>query len=99
MSTNLLASRTFTRAYLKLVPIHCGEIPRSWKAATVTPLHKSESHCDPNNFRPISVLPVVMKIFEHAIHKQLLRPSGLRISFYLNFNQDSDPVIEPVQPC
>ena len=26
-------------------------------------------HCDPNNFRPISVLPVV--IFERAIHKQL----------------------------
>ena len=23
----------------------------------------------------------------------------LRISFYLNFNQDSDPVIQPVQPC
>ena len=54
--------------------IHCGEIPRGkkkWKAATVTPLHKSGSHCDPNNFRPISVLPVVMKIFERAIHKQL----------------------------
>ena len=51
--------------------IRCGEIPRSWKAATVTPLHKSGSHCDPNNFRPISVLPVVMKIFERAIHKQL----------------------------
>ena len=27
--------------------ILCGEIPRSWKAATVTPLHKSGSHCDP----------------------------------------------------
>ena len=50
--------------------IHSGEIPRSWKAATVTPLHKSGSHSDPNNFRPISVLPV-MKIFERAIHKQL----------------------------
>ena len=51
--------------------IHCDQIPRSWKAATVTPLNKSGSHCDPNNFRPISVLTVVMKIFERAIHKQL----------------------------
>ena len=51
--------------------IRCGEIPRSWKAATVTPLHKSGSHCDPNNFSPFFVLPVVMKIFECAIHKQL----------------------------
>ena len=51
--------------------IQCGEIPRSWKAAAVTLLHKSGSHCDPNNFRPISVLPVVMKTFERAIHKQL----------------------------
>ena len=53
--------------------IRSGEIhvPRSWKTATVTPLHKSGSHCDLNNYRPISVLPVVMKIFERAIHKQL----------------------------
>ena len=85
LRTNLLASRTFARAYLKSDPIifqpphtfifnlsiHCGEIPRSWKATTVTPLYKSGSHGDPNNFRPISVLPVVRKIFERAIHKQL----------------------------
>ena len=51
--------------------ILCGEIPRSWKAATVTLLHKSGSHCDLNNFSLFSVLPVVMKIFECAIHKQL----------------------------
>ena len=48
-----------------------GEIPNSWKAATVTPLHKGGSLSDPNNFRPISVLPAVMKILERAIHKQL----------------------------
>ena len=47
------------------------EIPKSWKSAIVTPLHKSRSLLYPNNFRPISVLPVVMKIFERAIHKQL----------------------------
>ena len=51
--------------------ICCGEIPRLWKAATVTLLHKSGSHCYPNNFRPISVLPVVMKTFERATHNQL----------------------------
>ena len=42
-----------------------------WKAAPVTLLHKSGSHCDPNNLRAISVLLVVMKIFERTIHKQL----------------------------
>ena len=37
--------------------------------STVTPLDKSLS--DPSNLRPISVLPMVMKIFEQAVHKQV----------------------------
>ena len=39
----------------------------------VTPLHKSGSlsHSGPNNFRPVSKLPVVIKISEHAVHKQV----------------------------
>ena len=43
----------------------------SWKSGAVTPLHKDGSVSDPNNFRPISVLPVVMKISERAVHSQI----------------------------
>ena len=46
-------------------------IPAEWKTAKVTPLFKSGDTTDPENYRPISVLPVVCKIFERAIHDQL----------------------------
>ena len=38
--------------------------PDKWKNGKVTPLHKSGSKDDVNNFRPISVLPILSKILE-----------------------------------
>ena len=46
-------------------------IPAEWKKAKVTPLHKSGTKDDPRNYRPISVLPVVSKVLESLINKQL----------------------------
>ena len=46
-------------------------IPAEWKKAKVTPLHKSGLKDDPRNYRPISVLPVVSKVLERLIRKQL----------------------------
>ena len=38
----------------------------------VTSLHKDgETNEPPNNYRPISVIPVVIKIFERAVHQQV----------------------------
>ena len=42
-----------------------------WKKAKVTPLHKSGTKDDPRNYHPMSVLPVVSKVLESLIHKQL----------------------------
>ena len=41
------------------------------KKAKVTPLHKSGTKDDPRNYRPIFALPVVSKVLERLIHKQL----------------------------
>lgn len=49
-----------------------GQIPFELKISQVIPLHKKGSINDPNNFRPISVLPVISKILEKAVHKQLI---------------------------
>ena len=51
--------------------IELNVIPAEWKKAKVTPLHKSGTKDDPRNYRPISVLPVVSKVLERLIHKQL----------------------------
>ena len=40
-----------------------GEFPDLLKTALVTPNLKSGDRCDPNNYRPISALPVLSKIF------------------------------------
>ena len=38
--------------------------------ARISPIHKGGTY-EINNFRPISVLPVLSKILEKAVHKQL----------------------------
>ena len=38
----------------------------------VLPLHKGLEKEDPNNYRPISILPTVSKIFERHLFNQLL---------------------------
>ena len=50
--------------------------PDILKIAKVNPLHKKESKLDHRNYRPISLLSVVSKIFEKLIYK--------RIYFYLD---------------
>ena len=45
--------------------------PGLFKQARVTPIFKSGCQKDPNNYRPISVLPVLSKIFEKVACRQL----------------------------
>ena len=51
--------------------ITSGTFPAVWKEAKVTPLHKGNSKADKNNYRSISVLPVLSKIFERHLHNSL----------------------------
>ena len=47
--------------------------PSSLKVAKVVPLPKSKDKTDPNNFRPISLLPILTKPIEKHIQKHLLQ--------------------------
>jgi len=57
--------------YLKLFNLCLNRIPKLWKIALVRPLHKSGSKTDPANFRPISNLCSLEKIFERLLLKEL----------------------------
>ena len=47
--------------------------PTSWKFAHVVPIPKSSSgKASPSNYRPISLLPIISKIFERHIHSIIL---------------------------
>ena len=56
---------------LKNSSITQSDVPQSWKHFLVHPIRKSGSHSDPANFRPISIVPVISKIVERAVHQQL----------------------------
>ena len=48
-----------------------GIVPDLWKVARVTPLQKSDDKLQFENYRPISVLPVLSKVVERVVHSQL----------------------------
>lgn len=48
-----------------------GIFPTSWKTACVIPIFKNGNKKIVSNYRPISLLPLVSKLFEKIIHKRL----------------------------
>ena len=48
-------------------------VPNIWKSAKVVPIFESGSHDLPEDYRPISVLPVLSKVFEKAVIYQLFQ--------------------------
>ena len=51
--------------------LHSGTFPDDWKCARVTPLFKQGEASDLNNYRPISVISVIAKVFERIVYDQL----------------------------
>ena len=51
--------------------IETGNFPDSIKMANVTPVFKKEDPLDKSNYRPVSILPLLSKIYEKVIYNQL----------------------------
>ncbi len=45
--------------------------PDCWKIARVTPIFKDGDRADKSNYRPISILPVISRLFEKIVFNQL----------------------------
>ena len=77
-----ISSKIIKAASAKLVPfitelfnecIQNNTIPTEWKTAVVTPIYKKKGdQCDINNYRGISVLPPLAKIFEKILASQII---------------------------
>jgi hypothetical protein len=50
-----------------------GKVPYKMKTAIVSPIYKDGSHRDPNNYRPISILPSMHKVMEKYIANKLIK--------------------------
>jgi len=48
-----------------------GKVPRDFKTARVVPLYKKGDCNYEGNYRPVSILPIVSKVFERIVHDQL----------------------------
>ena len=59
-------------AFIINISLQTLTVPSEWKTALITPIHKKGTQTDENNYRPISILPVVSKILEKAVQQQLM---------------------------
>ena len=66
------------------------DIPDRWKHSRVIPIYKSGDPSDPSNFRPISILPVISKIVERVVQRQLY--------YYLSANHLLSPTQHGFRP-
>ena len=58
-------------AYIMNLSLTTGVVPSAWKVSRVSPIFKEGDPLDTSNYRPISVIPACMKIFETLVHTQL----------------------------
>ncbi|VDI10630.1 Hypothetical predicted protein [Mytilus galloprovincialis] len=67
--------------------IRFGRIPLCWKHGLLIPLYKGNGKCKlaPENYRPISLLPILYKLFETVLKKRLV--TSLENDLFPNLQQ------------
>lgn len=71
---SLSSNESFVRC-IKLLFDTCfkeGKIPKVWKQANVTPIHKKGSVTEAKNYRPISLTSILGKLYEKIVRNRIL---------------------------
>ena len=68
--------------------LEMGIFPYQWKKANVTSVHKKNDKQIISNYRPISLLPILAKVFEKIIFEKLLK--YLEVNNFITKNQPGD---------
>ena len=63
--------------------VHGKKFASQLKLADITPLHKKLERTNKENYRPVSLLPVVSKLFERLMQKQMIAYIDKFLSPYL----------------
>ena len=60
-------------AYIFNTSLERSKLPDDWKTARVTPISKEGDKSDKSNYRPMSVLPVISRLFDKLVSNQLYK--------------------------
>jgi hypothetical protein len=73
-----------------------------WKLARVSPIYKSEDRKKCENYRPISILPIISKVFETEVFTQIykyLKENSLLSKSQSGFRPKHESVGALIQMC
>ena len=48
-----------------------GKIPKQWKKGEITPVYKKDCSLSKDNYRPLTILPSLSKVFETLVHSRV----------------------------
>ena len=51
--------------------LHCGVLPDDWELANVVPVHKRDEKSYVENYRPISLFPLISKVLERRVFQNI----------------------------
>ena len=88
--------------YIFNLSISTGVFVDDWKDARVTPIYKEGDRRNLGNYRPISILPIVSKVFEKEIFKQFykhLNDNMLVSKFQSGFRPGHSTITTLLQMC
>ena len=84
-------------AYLFNTSLETNQFPDPWKIARVSPIFKDGDKTEKFNYRPISVLPVVSRLFEKLVFNQLYQ--CLNDNCFINSNQSGFRELHSTVTC
>ena len=81
IGTNDIVSEFIKNVFNKAIAT--GKFPKSLKMADLIPIYKELERTLKNNYRPVSLLPIVSKIFEDIMNEQILAYIEKYLSAYI----------------
>ncbi len=88
--------------YIFNLSLYTGIYIDEWKRARVIPIYKYEDRRKCENYRPISILPIVSKVFEREVFRQLyayLSNNSLLSKFQSGFQPKHSTLSALIQMC
>ena len=61
--------------------LNSGEYPDQWSEGIINPIHKKKSKTDPSNYRKVTVLPALGKLFDTILNSRLTSMKEIMQSF------------------